>query len=137
MDVELSQRLHEHPLFRTVILNVLKRAAADPQSAFLLRIDPRLAASRAVPDGGDMALSDQMRLYDALSDQYSLKMLDAAMPFDKLSAELTRDVLRVYLNNYGMVGNLLYFSNPWQLNRREKRPGTTETPDRFTEAAAL
>jgi thymidylate kinase len=131
MDVELSQRLQIHPELREAIASVLAKIAPSPQSAYLLRIDHHLAAERAVPDGGDASMPEQMRLYDTLSDRYRLRVLDAGLPFDAASAELARDALREYLNNYGMIGNLLYFSNPWQLNRPEKGTNAASKSARF------
>ena len=74
-------------------------------------------------------MQDQMRLYDALHDPYRLTVLDAALPFETVSAELARDALREYMKRYGMVGNLLYFSNPWQLNRDEAGAKTPSKPE--------
>lgn len=116
-DVELSLRLHANPSYRTWLMRTVSLVAPTPTEAFLLRIGAIAARRRASPDSGDLEAEDAVRLYDEKAPLYGLTVLDANLPFESMSALIERQSLRTYFQQYGMLGNLLLFSNPWQLNR--------------------
>ncbi len=117
LDVELSQKLQEHPGWNRRLLSLLKVAARKPNQAFLLEIDPGLASQRADFDPGQGDLKQEADAFGIAAKEYNLVAFDVSQSFEETSRSLARDVLSAYLNRYGTRGNLLYFSNPWQLNR--------------------
>ena len=128
-DVELALKLPAKRGFRVTVLRLLKLIAPKPRRGFLLDVDADTAMRRATPDGGDFDPRTGTELYREKAESHGLRVLDAIGPFAVTSALVEREALRAYFNRYTMLGNFLFFQNPWQLNRpvRKQEPDRTGT----------
>ena len=115
--IELYGKAAECRQLSALLLRVLDIVAPNPDQAFLLDLEGTLAHGRADFDrrAGDPAA--EMMAYRRLARERGLTVIDASEPFETVSRRLAHEVLSGYLARYGTLGNLLFFSNPWQLNR--------------------
>jgi len=118
LDVELEERLPDRPTLRRELMRALRTVAPSPTRAFSLSVEPDVARRRARADRDDADPGLQVDLYRERSETYGLVPVDANEPFDEAAAAIEREALQAYMSAFAPRLNLLFFSNPWQLNRR-------------------
>lgn len=123
-EVETRLKLWRYPWLTNALARCLSFVAAKPRAAFLLELDADTARQRATPDSGDVDPPEQISLYGQMAEKYRLIRVDAGGSYEEVSAQVIREALRSYMRSFGTLGDALFFSNPWQLNRpqRESNP---------------